>query len=64
MKPLDLPVENLVYLLDIVLQTDALARFDQVVPPDARMKLRIVQQKIREFRALLNQVQLCVSYFY
>src|SRR5207253_6280779 len=50
-------VEYLVNLLDVVLEANALAHLEQVVAPDARTELRIVQKKISQLGALLNQVQ-------
>src|SRR5260370_33336096 len=52
-------VEYLVNLLDIVLEANALPHLEQVVAPDARTELRIMQEKISQLGALLNQVQLC-----
>jgi len=43
--------------IDIVLQTDALARFDQMFAPHAA-KIRIMKNQVREFGALLHQVDL------
>src|ERR1700678_925389 len=51
-------VEDLINLLDIFLEANSLARLDQVFTTNARMKFRIVQEQVRKFGALLDQVQL------
>jgi len=54
-ESVDPPVEYLVNLLDVVFEANALAHLEQVVAPDARTELRIMQEKISQFGALLNQ---------
>jgi len=44
MKPVDLPIEDLVNLLNVVFETYALADLNQIVAPNSRVELRIVQQ--------------------
>ena len=43
--------------IDIVLQTDALARFDQMFAPHAA-EIRVMKNQVREFGALLHQVDI------
>src|ERR1700690_4158531 len=59
MESVDPPVENFVNLIDVFLQSNALAHFDKVIAMHARAELRIVQQQVGKLGALLNQVQLC-----
>ena len=44
--------------LDVALQPNALAHLAQMFFPDFSFELRIVQQQVGEFRALLHQVDL------
>ena len=43
-ESLDPPVEYLVNLLDVLLETNALPHLEQVVAPDPRMELGIMQE--------------------
>jgi hypothetical protein len=43
-ESIDPPVEDLVNLLDIVLETNSFAHLEQMVAPDARMELGIMQE--------------------
>src|ERR1019366_9539683 len=57
-KSVDPTVEYLVNLLYVFLEANALAHLEQVIAPDARMELGIMQEKIKKIGAILNHVQL------
>ena len=54
----DARVEKLIEKLDVALQTNALAHLAQMFLSDFGFELRIMQQQVGEFRALLHQVDL------
>lgn len=54
--PVDPRVQQLVQKLDVALQANSLADLAKMFFPHLRAKLRVVQQQVRELRALLHEV--------